>query len=391
MGLFLTILFVKWHDELWPENQTVKNLFFLFYGLSLSILLSEKIFLLSFLFIQSLIIVITCFLFCLYSKNKLSLNMLKSFILTVIFFSIFYNRATVQNKGDTYQLKELMGVIYESTGWNPKEALNRIFVIGVKTNRSFSFSYLLAMEEKVRAKRKSKLQKNYGYFIIEQRKLKEFIKKHPYRKIKDYLLLDYNVPKEVRQEIINETLTFKPSWKTERYLLYEYKTKNNSMFPEAFHNVSTVYKEPEWFKDICYFSGLFKKENTIYFCYLFNDYQETIAMSINFSHSDNGRTFMNTEIYGQPLTVNAERRVVLHHLMKDIKIELNCNKREIVDMVSYIGFPGKKSDLYKSFFSPLKVKQPVNCSLEEIKQINLYFEHKKGWEELQRQSFFIKL
>ena len=394
LSLFITITFIRWHDNLWPKSQNVKLLFFYFYLLSLSITWVKQVPLQFFLIIQSLIIVAFIFLFLIDSynkKHKIHLNILRVFILICIFTSVFYDRIIVKNyKGKTSQLKELMGFIYESTGWNSEEALNRIFVVGFRPNKSFSFSYSLAIEEKNVSKKIETLKYNHVYFIVHRSKFKEFIKKYPYYDIKNYLLSGYNIPKEVKEEIIRGHLTLynSTSFKTSKYILYAYRIENDSIFPEGFHNVPTLYKEPKQLKEYCDFSDVFnKKENTIYFCYLFHQYKELITMVINFSQN-NSNNFINVEIQGLPLNVTSSYGVIPHHLMKNIKIKIHCNKIETINLISSVGLHDEiKTDFHKSFFAPLKIKKPINCSSEGIKKVSLYFEHQRGWGETQKKQY----
>ena len=136
-----------------------------------------------------------------------------------------------------------------------------------------------------------------------------------------------------------------------------------------------------------------------YFCYLFEEYFESIAVAIEFFQKNN-QNFVTAEIIGHPLTVTRVDRVIPYHFINNMELKLLCNKQKItVDLLSHIGLNVNdnndinflESEFYKSIFAPVKVKKKVDCQLEKIKKIYIQFYHKRLRETLKFKTYSLKL
>ena len=417
IGLPALILFIKWHDSLWPKKESLKYICFAIYILLLNLAVFKDEIMrfnsILFLFVNLIMILgMACFLVSSYKKQKTALTIIKALIIIGAVFPAFYQ--TDHQKSKTQQLKEVMRQIYKQTGWTEETAMSRIFAVNWTPKRSFSFSYLLAVEEEKPKTKKNgdslkvcydcvEKKKNQGWFIIDKEIIKE---KQPHQKIEDYILSKtLTLPKEVKTELLNGALKIQKAQTINRYSLLQYDIAKNSMFPKGFHNTSTAnptidsYKEPVWFQE-CPFSGLFEEEdNTFYLCYLFEDYLEKIGANISFSKRG-AQNFVAVDIEGPPLAVISSKRVIPHHFIKNLSLELICGKKETINLLSQIGLnnniilspnPKQNSDFHSSLFAPLAVKKPIHCPLEKITKISLHFEHQRRWDKIIAQSFSLDL
>jgi len=437
VGLFVLILFVKWHDSLWPKKGFIKYTFFAIYCLFLSLraYVDKPLLINQFFSTHFMIFAFLCLIFSIIyiykNKQKNPLMPSKVFVLTIALIFVSYSSVQSEYKGQTYRLKEIMRSIYRKTEWTADTAINRVFAVGFKPKRSFTFFYHLAMEEEKQNKNNDFLQKNkhtnHGYFIISKKLfnklsfpfshekppksplLAESFKPNwsylsPYiggqevrgsegltQKIESLLLSENALPSEVQQEILNKNLKIYPDeYKQDKYILASYTIGKKSIFPEGFHNAPTIHKEPDWFKEACYFSGLFQKDNFFYFCYLLDDYFETIAISMEFSKKED-QNFVIADITGPTLTVVSSKRVIHHHFIKKLKLELLCDKKEKFDLLSSIGLNTLKFNFHKSFFAPIKIKKPIKCRFKKMKKISIYIEHKRKWDEPKKLYYSLEL
>ena len=391
--LFVLIGFIKWYDNFWPQKESLRQTLFLIMGLLFignRILFSNinlrdliDIFgtsILSAFFLVSIPIIL-CFVFDRHylklSKTRYFLSM--SVVLVTVYSVLglsFMDRGVYLQRN---KLKQALKYVYQETGWNDNEAMKKIFQFGFKSKLDFLFYYRLAQEE-IGPIDKEDGMDNKGYFIIYSKN--ENFKKHS--RIQNWFL-NADFPDEIKEEIKKNTLIIQsPNEIRKSAWIIPYVIKKHSLFPWGFHNMGgTDYKEPDWSKNICYFSSLIKDKNKFYLCYiLYNYVGEKISFLINFSKIKN-KSVLEVKITGYPLTITSAEQKDFHFI-KDIFIYFSCGtNKEKIKIISRMGHNVDKSDHFKSLFAPLEIKYPIKCkNVNHIKNVTVTFHHKIGYKEI---------
>ena len=236
----------------------------------------------------------------------------------------------------SYQdLRPIMERIFLETNWSPKEAMKRIYVVGIHTQQSL-FSHYSLLTETIRKPLKvdltnKLLEKPSGYMIIQH--LKEFAgySKESWRQ---YLSQSSLLSELLRQEVIRGNILLQSPQLYNLYWLIPYKITKMSMFHKGFHNTGQSYywEEPEWLKN-CASTQSFKNKDGLYYCSILPGLLKRAGVQIKFVDSTSQGSphlIANIAFFG-PLLGTPECVINYDHyalsLWANIRINVSCNKR----------------------------------------------------------------
>ena len=418
--VFSIILITKWLDDLIPDKKIsffwTYSLFITFYILIFNfkyIYLSLDFYKLFFienkwalsLFCSApLIIIIINALsrrqFC-YKSLLLCLYLVMLIpIITSISFAKSQKTAIKESFSTVWFLRKklypLMERVYLETNWTPKIAMRHIFNIGIHPDRSLLIDYAMTVEKFNKTDRFLPLQKEkpQGYFIIQH--LKKFTgwkKKYWHNYLSQSSLLSPILRQEITEDkiVIQEPKLYNSFW------LIPYKTTENSLFPEGFHNIGQPYywEEPEWLKQ-CSHTQTFQNEQGFFYCKVLPGHLQKAGLNIRFSEKEN-KAFLNIQFFGPLLgfaipTVNTDGT----SSWTSTRLYLTCNKKSFHWKLPDIGyhkwdthyFPEKMA---KMLLAPLKLRLPVSdCKKSDITKIKLTFTEKHTRKEHNKDSIIWK-
>ncbi|MCY4513104.1 MAG: hypothetical protein OXB86_05395 [Bdellovibrionales bacterium] len=351
---------------------------------------------------------ISIFLFCLLltAQIKISENLIPWKTLHIKkFFSL---------KWAGYQhLNPLLKKVSLETNWPAKEAMKRLYVIGIHDEISL-FSHYSMTEEFLKTeiaqsfnKKQLNLTKSseapQGYMIIAH--LKQF---SHYSK-KDwtlYLSRSSLLSNFLKQEIIDGKILIKNPVLYDLFWLIPYKS-NSSVFVRGFSNLGQPYywEVPEWLKG-CSFTGKFQNQNDFYYCMVLKGHLQKAGVRISLFEvqTNNISRQLNLSInFVGPLIGSRGCCDNLNGsaIWSDIQIKLLCNEDQLkynlpINIGNHWRIIRRKKPAQQGqiFVAPLNLQIPVKefinstkkssgdfiseCKKQNIKQIELTFSHVYG-------------
>ena len=450
MPVFFIILISKCFDNLLPNNSNKKINFLLVYTIfnliyvlllkyeSITFLLNpfklifiENQFALYIFFFIFFILAVTSFQW----HNKIQYkSILLGFFLFILaqisalyvfpknFSKASYPKKSFSSAWPSYkELYPLMKRIYLDTGWSPKTTMQKILSIGTRTEISLLTYYTMTVENLNKSitppphfpynTQNTSLKQNHswkentftkdkltGYFIIQH--LQNFIE-YKQENWKSYLsqssLLSPILSREIKEKkiVILKPKLYKSYW------LIPYKTTENSLFPEGFHNIGQPYywEEPDWLKE-CNQTQTFKNENGLFYCKVLPGHLQKAGLNIYFSKNIQKEVSFSLIIQSVgPLLASPVPSVNLNGVesWSDIQIYLDCNNKSFHRFLPAIGihnwdtfdYPKKHA---KTLIAPLKLKIPLkNCKKNDIKKIKLTWTEKHKRQEQKKEHVVWKL
>ena len=333
-------------------------------------------------------------------------------------------------------LHPLMKKIYLETNWPEKKAVQRIYFVGIHSEVSLLSYYSMTREIIKRNFYDGSLKENNMYLVAPEESQGYMIIQH-LQKFTDYsrkdwvgylsrssLLSDF-----LRQEITDKKILIQTPELYHSYWLIPYNTTKESAFVEGFYNIGQPYywEEPEWLKN-CTSTWQFKNKKGFYYCMVLPGHLQRAGVHIRLSESVRVPTniaspsHLNLDInFFGPLIGSPDCCSNLDGsaLWSDIQINLLCGNTYYKQSLPNIGGgnsitpnPGSLASSLPSigggnwkkikknpalqgqlFTAPLKLRVPVRnftalsnslprfqgigCKKENIKKIELIFNHKK--------------
>ena len=445
LPVFSILLLSKWLDDFMPNNANKRLNYLLFYGFIsvFPIFLSNNVttVLFSGKFLRIIgdyhIILLCVFLVFLLMMNTKWTN--KNFWKVGIFFlfllvalqirtiKILYpwqpsiQQSVLKKRKVTHQyLYPLMKHIYLETKWLPREAMRRIYIVGMHSQISLLSHYSMTKEiaekkgqvlslrrDDVYRFSRGSLKQPDGYIIIQNFKQFTNYSKKDWEKYlsQSSLLSDF-----LRREIAEKKVLIQSPKLYDIYWLIPYKTTQESVFIEGFGNIGQPYywEEPEWLKN-CSFTQKFQNENGFFYCMILPGHLQRAGIHIKFSNSVQKnvippifRSHLEISFFGSLIGTgyyhdNLDGRAI----WSNIQITLLCGKTHFMYNIPNIGvvwkkiesileFPSiQKQRLRVGFTSPLRLWIPIDkistnsssfsqtygCKKKNIKEITLAFTH----------------
>ena len=322
-------------------------------------------------------------------------------------------------------LYPLMKKIYLETNWPEKKAVQRMYFVGIDDEVSLLSHYSMTKEIIKRNFYDVSLKENniylvtpeesQGYMIIQHlQKFTNYSKKDWVGYLsRSSLLSDF-----LRQEITDKKILIQTPELYHNYWLIPYNTTKESAFVEGFYNIGQPYywEEPEWLKN-CTSTWQFKNKKGFYYCMVLPGYLQRAGVHIRFSESvhrprqTSPPPHLNLDInFFGPLIGSQGNASNLgiggSALWSDIQINLLCGNTYYKQSLPNIG-GGNWKKIRKNpvlqghlFTAPLKLRVPVRnftvlsnnlprfqgigCKKENIKKIELIFNHKKRWSKVKK-------
>ena len=293
-------------------------------------------------------------------------------------------------------LHPILKRIFLETNWAPKEAMKRIYAIGIHTEISLLSYYSLTKEaletefkfdDQPRKQRSS--EEVQGYIIIQNLKKLFNYSKEDWEK---YLSQSGLLSTFLRQEIEKNRVLIDTPELYNQYWLIPYKVTKKSVFQSGFHNVGQPYywEEPEWLKE-CNSTRKFKKGNNLYYCMVLSGYLQRAGIHVKISEplSKITSSFNLDVTFLGPLLGTSDCSTSNNDytlsLWSDIRMNVLCNEREYQYVLPNIGVDCELQDTNatergKLFSAPLKLSIPIissrtSCMKENIKMIEIGFNH----------------
>ena len=427
--VFFIILISKWLDDLMPNNPNKRIMLLLVYSLftmtSIFILNPEYIAPLDFyksLFIKNKFTLISAlfaffaiFITSLQQHKKLLYKLLLFCFYIILFFQVtasniypipYKPKQSFSTIWPTYkELYPIMKRIYLETNWPPKTAMKKIFHIRTaphtsslslytltveSLNKSHTFFSRLSIIEKDNLETKRMFEKNkpQGYFIIQH--LKKFTG-WTNKDWQSYLSQPSLIAPILRQEITEDKIVIQKPTLYDSFWLIPYKTTENSLLPEGFHNTGQPYywEEPEWLKQ-CNQVEIFKNETGFFYCRILPGHLQRAGLSMKFTENsyNNIKHFLSVQFFGISLgTALPSTNLDGSGMWSNIQLYLDCNKKSFHWKLPDIGY--HKWDAYKSpekmakiLLTPLKLRLPVSdCKKSDITKIKLTFTDNHTYQE----------
>ena len=403
ISIFSIIFLSKWLDDFIPNDLNKRYLLFLIYSFltSICVLIFNQGYVVTLNFYKLIFIennftsYILCLLFFIllithlqWRKQNFYRNVLFCFLICVSTqlptLSIFQKskkpvKYFFSNTWPSYkQLYPLMERIYLETKWTPEVAMTRIFNIGIHPERSLLTDYAMVMEKLNKSPSPSLPILDQGYFLVQH--LKKFIGWNK-KDWKSYLSKSSLLVPILIQEIKEEKIIIQDPKLYDSVWLIPYKIREDSLFPEAFHNIGSPYYwiEPEWLQR-CNRTQTFKNDDGFFYCKVLPGHLQRAGLNIQFSEiAYNNSTLLLIQYFGILLSIpSLFSNLDGASMWIDMSIYLECSGRVFHRTLPNLGYLGKELHVVektaKIFLAPLTLQIPLNgCEKNSINKIKLTF------------------
>ena len=259
------------------------------------------------------------------------------------------------------EISPLMERIFLETGLPAKSAMKHLYSTKIFLEISLLAYYSMAMEKIEKIKNPIKpSERPDGYMIIPH------IQKFSGYSSKDWSRYLSNSPllsRFLQKEITEKKILIENSRLYDRYWLISYRTTEESVFPEGFHNTGQHYywEEPEWLEK-CKVTKSFKNKGAFYYCMVLPGYKQKAGVKI--ALAENAPGFLDMFFYGPLIGLSKDdTNLDGYGLWSNIELKGLCNDRRFRYALPNIGLD-YADQKRPQIVAPLKLKVPAaDCGL----------------------------